>query len=82
MVQYTIHGKKIEDIDDNCFPKRCVDGPKSGSTKRRWLTRVLSYYRLLKTDDPESFYMKMGPTGLKHTKNAQAIGPPAVEYEL
>lgn len=24
----------------------------------------------------------MGPTGLKNIKNAKAVGPPAVEYEL
>lgn len=50
--------------------------------KSKWLGRVLSYYRLVRTDDPESFYMKMGPFGLKPINNGPSLGPPVAEFEL
>ena len=50
--------------------------------KRTWLKRVPLYYRLVRADDPDSFYSKMGPFGLKPINNATEIGPPAHEYEL
>ena len=43
---------------------------------------VLANYRLVRTDDPESLYMRMGPFGLKPIRNGPELGPPAAEYEL
>ncbi len=80
--EHVVNGTDFNDVDLSCFPKRCQVGGDSQDAKRTWLKRIPLFYRLIRADDLDSFYTKMGPFGLKPIVNATEVGPPSAEYEL
>lgn len=56
----------------------------SNEDSRAWMKHVANTYRIVRADDPESFYFRFGTFAFKPLPKgkAQELGPPMHEYEL